>query len=212
MENRISRAYCLRHPGEVIGHFGIVSFLRMMLGRDPDLLSVLVDRHRHHGIALPGQPGSAYRISAIIEFRVARIYGKLADHFADQPVVQAFFHELQNEEKQHGHLMLFCMYTIHNHPPLKFVPTIKEPAIRRLLDRLKRVETLIPTLTLNEALAITAELEASEINTIFEHLLAQANHPSTQFFRMRFEAMEGHATGIPRRIEALRMAIGRQTH
>lgn len=183
-----------------------------MLGRERDLLAALVARHRNHGIALPGQPGNAYRISSIIEFRVARVYGQLAEHFKSQPEAAAFFRELQEEEKQHGHLMLLCMYTVNNDPPLRFVPTIKDPTVVALLERLKRVEAAIPSLTLDEALAITHELETSEINTIFDRLLAQSNHPSTRFFRKRFDALEGHAESIPRRIAELKATLAGGAH
>ncbi|KAA3629559.1 MAG: hypothetical protein DWQ09_04795 [Proteobacteria bacterium] len=208
MADPATRDYCLRHPRQIIRIFGLGVYLRMMLDSRKSLLEAVSEAQARHGIALPGQPGNAYRIASVIEFRVARIYGLLAQRFTATPALHEFYRELQAEEEEHGRLMLLCMYTATNAPLLGYIPTLRDHDIRQTLRELRSIQAKAPQLTLDEALAVTEELEMSEINTIFEKLLAQTQHPATYFFRELMGSAEGHAESVPRRIRELRASLG----
>lgn len=207
MEKSSARAYCLRHPGEVVSTFGFAVFLRLLAGGSKSLLQRVIEAQEGHGIAMPGQPGNAYRLSALIEFRVARIYGLLAARFADRPAVRDFYRQLQDEEKEHGRLMLLCLYTVTNDPPLRYVPSIRDPEMRRLLGELRKLQRRTGEMGLNEALVLTEQLERSEINVIFGQLLAQADQPQSRFFARQLGQSHNHAVVVPERIRALRATL-----
>lgn len=212
MATSATREYCLRHPRQIIGNFGLGVYIRLLFDPKKTLLEAVSDAQARNGIAMPGQPGNAYRIASVIEFRVARIYALLAEHFADIPSVSAFYRDLQAEEEEHGRMMLLCMYTATNAHELAYVPTLRDPGIRTTLDELRAIQGKVLQLTLDEALALTEALERSEINTIFDKLLAQTRHPATAFFQELMGSAEGHAHSVPRRIRELREALGQSAH
>jgi hypothetical protein len=153
---------------------------------------------------MPGRLGNAYRLSAVIEFRVARVYGRLADRFAHRASVHDFFRELQVEEEEHGRLMTLCLYTVKSNRECGFVPSIRDPDIRNLLGHLRDLERHAHELSLDEALDLTEQLERSEVNTIFDRLLMQASSPQSDFFVAQLKKVEGHSVAVPKRIKALR--------
>ncbi|HKJ75811.1 MAG TPA: hypothetical protein VKA64_01255 [Gammaproteobacteria bacterium] len=200
----IGRDYCIRHPMQVIHLFGAGVLLGMLWSERKSLLERVIEYHQDHGIPLPGEAGRAYRLAALIEFRVAHLYQRLAEQFADQPEVQAFYRELQAEELEHGRLMCLCRYTGHDHPALQYRPSLRDPEVSETLRRVRSLEKAAPTLTLNEALAVTEALEQTEINTIFDRLLRQADSAESRLFEEQLQATADHATEVPRRIAALR--------
>jgi hypothetical protein len=153
---------------------------------------------------MPGRLGNAYRLSALIELRVARIYRKLSERFSDQPAVRDFFRTLQAEEEEHASLMLLCLYTIDSSADQGFVPCVSDPDIRATLAELRVIDHNLGQLGLDQALHLTERLERSEINVIFEKLLSQASSPRNALFIDQLHQAEGHATAVPKRIRALR--------
>lgn len=203
MSALIDREYCLRHPGSIVRTFGLGTFLGTIAG-GKSLLERAVERHQRHGYAYPGYVGRAYRLAALIELRVARIYGKLARRFADQPEVAALFHELDEEEQEHSRLMELCRYVVVRHPRLKYLPEIRHPNIRAILAQLRELSRAVDALSLDDALDITVELEQGEINSIFDRLLKQTDADAARLFESRLRQAEGHAESVPRRVTALR--------
>lgn len=207
MHGIIDRDYCVRHPVQVIHLFGAGIFLGMLLSERKSLLERVVDHYQSHGIPLPGDAGKAYRLAALLEFRVARLYAQLAEQFADQPEVRALYRELHEEELEHGRLMCLCRYTASHHPALAYTPGLSDPAVRESLRRVRSLERAAATLTLDEALAVTEALERTEINTIFDRLLRQADSTEARLFEAELQATADHATEVPRRIAALRKRL-----
>lgn len=200
----IGRDYCIRHPRQVIHLFGAGVFLGMLWSDRKSLLERVIAYHRDHGIPLPGEAGRAYRLAALLEFRVARFYHRLAQQFPDQPEVQSLYQELREEELEHGRLMCLCRYTARYHPALEYTPSLRDPEVHEALRRVRALERAVPSLTLHEALAVTEALEQTEINTIFDRLLRQADTRESRLFEAELQATADHATEVPRRIAALR--------
>jgi rubrerythrin len=200
----IDRDYCLRHPGSIVRTFGVGVFLGTIASRRKSLLARAVEYHQLHGCAFPGHVGRAYRLAALIELRVARIYGKLAERFAAQPEVSAFFRTLEEEEQEHSRLMQLCRFLVVRHPRLKYLPEIRHPNIRAILALLRELSVAVDTLPLDKALEATVTLEQGEINSIFDRLLKQADVEPVRLFEGRLHEAEGHADAVPKRVAALR--------
>lgn len=207
----VDRNYCLRHPWEIIQACGLGIFLGMVLNPRKGLLERLVAYYAAHAFPLPGHVGRAYRLSALIEYRVASIYRGLAERFADAPAVRHLFEELCAEEQEHGRLMELCRYTVSLHPQLRYTPQLCDPEIRPLLRRLRALQHSVEALSLEEALALTEELEAGEVNTIFGRLLAQVDNDDVRLFEAQLREVEGHSVSVPRRINVLRRELGDAT-
>ena len=206
MAEIIGRKYCLKHPGKIIKVFGLEVFLGMLFSKK-SLLQRVTEAYEHYGIAMPGAIGNAYKISALIEYRMARLYGKMADRFVDREEVHTFFEELQREEKEHARLMMLCLYSVVLNQHVQFIPSIRDPEISGILRRIKAVERSVDTLTLDEALGLTEELEKGEINTIFDKLLKQTRRSESLIFEEEMQSLENHSRCVPKRIKALRQRI-----
>lgn len=205
----IDRDYCLRHPQRIIGSFGLGLFLGTVASRRKTLLERAVAHYELHGYAFPGHVGRAYRLAALIEMRVATIYGRLAARFADRPEVSAFFRELEAEEREHSRLMQLCRFLIVSHPRLKYLPEVRDPVIRGILAQLRTLNREVDSLSLDQALDATVTLEQGEINAIFDRLLKQADSEAIRLFEGRLHEVEGHAEVVPKRVAALRRRLER---
>lgn len=207
MNDIIGRDFCLQQPTRVIRLFGIVSFLKMFFSPGKTLLESVLELHRRRGVEVPGPLGRAYKISALIEFRVARIYGKLAEKFSANRNVKEFFLELKDEEEEHGRLMLLCLFTTNYTSGTSYIPGIRDPEIQELLKKLRHFEKNLKPLSLDEALRLTVDLEKGETNIIFDKLLKQSVQEETCIFMEEMEKAGSHITSVPRRIKELRERI-----
>lgn len=204
MSTIIDRGYCLKHPKSIIKLFGFGIFLGMVFGKGKSLLERLTEHYSAHGYPLPGKIGDAYKLSALLEYRMAHIYSGFAKKFQGSEEARQLFDELRQEEEEHGRLMELCRYTVKTKPSLKYVPSIQDPSIHQMLQELRNIEKNIEGLSLNEALEVTEKLEQGEVNTIFNRLLTQAGQSESLLFEEQMRHTEGHGTSVPKRIQALR--------
>lgn len=203
----IGRDYCLKHPGQIIKLFGLGVFLGMLFCGKKTLLQRVTENYRSRGFPMPGHVGNAYRIAAMIEFRVSRVYARLAERFQGQGPVRDFFRELQEEELEHGRLMLLCLYTVGIKPSLQFIPSVRDPKVREITHWLRGIKRTVDDLTLEEALRLTEEIEAGEVNIIFDKLLKQTEEAESRLFQEEMRLLEGHATAVPQKIAELRRTL-----
>lgn len=204
METIIERGYCLRHPRKIIRLFGLDIYLGLLFDKKKSLLERLTNKYSIEGIPMPGSVGNAYKLSALIEFRVARIYKSMAEQFQETPDAHQLFMDLYNEEMEHGRMMLHCYYTVELSPSIKFIPGISDPKIRNTLHDLRALEKRVFTLSLDKALEITNELERGEVNIIFGQLLTQVDQEQSLLFIEQFKKAENHSESVPRRTRELR--------
>lgn len=197
------RDYCLQYPAHILRTYGAGVFLAALLKRKSSLLQIAAEHLQAHGYPMPGELGRAYRLAALLEFRMAQFYAALAERFADQPLAAALFEELRDEEEEHGRLMQLCRYTVMLSPAIRFVPHLGDPEVRALRQRLRQLRNELPTLTLERALELVEELEQSEINTIFDKLLRQATDLAIEPFAEAVQRAGEHATSVPQRIARL---------
>jgi rubrerythrin len=204
MQTIVDREYVRGHAGEVIRSFGLMAYIRSLRTKDKGLLEQLEEKYLSSGVPMPGRLGNAYRLSALIELRVARIYERMVRRFDENPLVSAFFQKLQEEEQEHARVMVLCLYTVDAQTELDYVPSVRDPEMRALLGELRAKALGVWKLSLDEALDLTEKLEASEVNTIFDKLLKQTRNPKSDFFISQLAKVEGHASAVPKRIKALR--------
>jgi len=204
MQTIVDREHVQQHRGEVIRTFGLMAYIRAVGSRRKGLLEQVEKKYLDAGIAMPGAVGNAFRLSALLELRAARIYARMVKRFAEIQVLREFFEELQAEEEEHARIMTLCLYTIDNEVELDYVPSVRDPDVRKLLGEMRTHERNVWRLSLDEALDLTNKLEASEINVIFDRLLKHAQNPQNQFFISQLAKVEGHASAVPKRIKVLR--------
>ena len=208
MSTIIDRDYCLKNPMTIIKLFGFDVFLGMVFDKKKSLLERLTEHYAAHDYPLPGNIGDAYKLSALLEYRMARIYSGFAKKFHDNEEARQLFDELQQEEREHGRLMELCRYTVKTNPSLKYTPSVSDPSIREMMQEFRKIERNIDNLSLSEALDITERLEEGEVNTIFDRLLKQADQSESLVFEEQMKQTEGHSATVPRRIQALREKVG----
>ncbi len=200
----IGRDYCLKNPAKIINLYGVGIFLGMLFSKKKSLLQRVTESYRMRGVPMPGYAGNAYKISAMIEFRIAGLYSQIAKKFGDQVAVRDLFLELQQEEMEHGRLMLLCLYTIALKPNLSFFPSVRDPEIRELTNWLREIRKKIDFLSLEEILELTEKIEQGEVNTIFGKLLKQTDQSESHLFREQMELLKDHAQSVPLKINKLR--------
>ena len=200
----IDRQYCLSHPVQIARLFGLDVCLGMLLSSHKTLLERVTEKYQANRIPFPGALGNAYRLSALFELRVARLYAAMARRFRDEPDAARLFADLSEEEMEHGRVMLTCLFQVSVSPSSAFMPSIRDPEIRAELSRLRSLERQVDQLSLDEALDLTIELERGEVNIIFGRLLGQVDSAQLQLFAHELTGPQSHATCVPRRIQDLK--------
>jgi len=102
------------------------------------------------------------------EERAARIYLRLASHFATiNPMLSATWFEMAMQEKQHAGLLQFCLTDGVFASDLP-----SETELRKYEGLFRRLERRAAdsTLDVNGAFELALELEGSEVNAIYCHL------------------------------------------
>lgn len=209
MQAVIDRAYCLRHPGKIIGLFGLDVYMGLLLDKRKTLLERVTEKYQANAVAVPGAVGNAYKCSALFEFRAARIYAAMAKQFADMPAAKALFETLSEEELEHGRIMLACLFQVTSANRLSYVPSVRDPEIRDALNELRDIERRVPRMSLEEALDVTETLEKGEVNVIFGRLLDQVDKSQIGLFSEHLAGAQNHSESVPRRIRELKAASGR---
>jgi len=207
MQAVIDRDYCLRHPAQIAKFFGWDVVLGMLFSNKKTLLERVTEKCLAHGVPMPGPLGNAYKLSALFELRVAKIYAAMAERFKDQEEASALFRDLSEEEMEHGRIMLSCLYEIATKPGIDFVPSVRDEDMRESLNELREVQRRVPEMSLDEALNVTDELERGEVNVIFGRLLKQVGKPEMELFAERLEGAQNHSESVPRRVRELREAM-----
>jgi hypothetical protein len=200
MQAVIDRDYCIQNPAKIVRFFGLGIFFQMLLSNKKTLLERLTEKYLSSGISMPGPVGNAYKLSALIEFRIAKIYEAMAERFKDNLLVHELFVELSEEELEHGRIMLVCLFEIVMKKEIHFVPEILDPEIRKLLSQLRLIQHKVNEMSVEDALQTTKELEQSEVNVIFGKLLQQVGKPKLDIFSKQLEGAKNHSESVPRRI------------
>lgn len=118
-------------------------------------------------MAVANSPKETYERFIEFEERAATIYVCLASRFASEnPELGAFWLDMAMEEKQHAALLEFCV------AEKWFAPNLPDDAeIRNFAAAFEEFgKRATSRLTRDDAFALAAELEGSELNAIYCHL------------------------------------------
>lgn len=193
----LDREYCIHNQAQIVKLFGLNIFLKMLFSNKKSLLERLTEKYLSSGIAMPGNVGNAYKLSALIEFRIAKIYESMAERFKDNPLVHDLFVKLSEEELEHGRIMLVCLFKIVLNKDICFTPSVLDPEIRKLLLKLRLIKQQVNDMSVEKALQVTEEIELSEVNIIFGKLLRQVDKPELEPFCKQLESAKNHSESVP---------------
>jgi rubrerythrin len=113
-------------------------------------------------------PKDVYLRFIEFEEKAAAIYLKLASHFSSRDrKLGALWLDMAMEEKQHAGLLQFCVAEGMFSPKLPSDAEIKNFAT---LFRTAEKQAANPSISVNEAFGLAAELEGSEVNAIYSYL------------------------------------------
>lgn len=126
--------------------------------------------------------------SIFVEFekRAEAIYMRLARRFRDNTELSGFWLGMSLAERQHAVILSFC----ERQHLLTEVPSVDSPSILQSVELLLSLEDRAAqlNLSLDDAFMIAADLERSEINTIYERLVGPVEGTS-YLVRKKIETM-----------------------
>jgi hypothetical protein len=103
-----------------------------------------------------------------LEERAAALYRQIASRFMDNPRLSWFWVEMSMDEKQHAGFLQFCAVED------LIIENLPDPDVIRRMDKLfEKLErrAVRQELSVDDAFLIAAELEKSEIDSIYRRLI-----------------------------------------
>jgi len=168
----IRRRDIIAHPIVTVRCFGWPVLLRTLLAsRKQTFLSLLCES----GALAP----PAFEVPEVIgdcvalERRAQRIYEQLAQRFADRKPVGRFFATLAEQESTHAELLELCRTIASREGWMEEYFAPWRAAIPRLKREMGEAESAVETLaSLEDTLRLVIRVESSEINDVFESVVA----------------------------------------
>jgi rubrerythrin len=189
----------LSHPMVTIRCFGWRVFVRTVLaGRDRTFLSVLTEAD-----ILEAQRVLAPEVierCVNLELRAMRLYGRLADRFPESPAARDFFTNLSIQEEEHAQLLQLCQEATKRgrwearafERHAEALPRL-ENAMRDAVAGVDRIETV------SAALRLAVSIESSEVNRVFDGVVAATDSEFVKAIGTFHAATQGHLGYISRR-------------
>jgi rubrerythrin len=130
-------------------------------------------------------PKDVYLRFIEFEEKAAAIYLKLASHFSSRDrKLGALWLDMAMEEKQHAGLLQFCVAEGMFSPKLPSYAEIKN--FGTLFGTAEK-QAANPSISVNEAFGLAAELEGSEVNAIYSYLTSPV-HASMYLLKRKIVA------------------------
>ena len=129
-------------------------------------------------------PKNVYRRFIEFEERAAGIYLKLASRFSENRELCSLWLDMAMHEKQHAGLLQFCLgegcfaSNLPNDAEIRTISGLFRSLEKRATD---------PKLDITRAFALSAEMEASEVNEIYCHM-TETVHSSMYLLRRKIAA------------------------
>jgi rubrerythrin len=162
----------IAHPIVTVRCFGWPVLLKTLLARrQKTFLSLL----RESGALAP----PAFEVPDVIgdcvtlELRAKGIYEKLTQRFADRPPVKRFFATLAEQEGTHAELLELCRTIASREGWMEEYFAPWRAAVPRLAKQMDEAESFLDEHeSLHDALRLVISVEGSEINDVFEGVVA----------------------------------------
>jgi hypothetical protein len=188
------------HPVATIRCFGWVVFFRaLFLGRGSSFLTLL----RSSGLfePSPSQIPDLAQHCVELELRAMRIYKTLAEQVTTQSKVREFLTNLAQQEQDHANLLEAALVSSRLG---RWQGHFFEPwrdCIPRLEEQMQRIAASLGSIsTLDEALEVIIQIELSEINQIFQAVLAASDSIFVRRLKVFQDAMNSHIAYIVERL------------
>lgn len=203
----IRRRDIIAHPLVTIRCFGWPVFLNALrAGRNRTFLSVLgeTDPLRPKTIEVPGLLGDCVEL----ELRAQRIYESLADRHRNNEPVSQFFATLAGQESTHAELLELCRTIAGREGWMDEYFAPWRAAIPRLDALMDEVEASLEDLSsVEDALRLVIQVEGSEINQVFESVVAATDSDFVRSLQAFQSAEETHISYIADRIPEFEPAL-----
>ena len=162
----------LAHPWVTIRCFGWRVFVRTLLaGRRRTFLSVISDCQVLG--PRPVRDKDPLGRPILLELRAEALYEGLARKFAAVEAAREFFSELAAQERDHADLLEVCRAALRRGGPDDRLLGSLVEQVPRLEEAMARAEASASGLSdLREALRLTIAIESSEVNRVFQGLVA----------------------------------------
>jgi rubrerythrin len=199
----ISSRDILAHPVVTVQCFGWRIFFRALFsGREETFLSLL--KGANFFGAVQKAPALLER-SIDLELRAKRIYSDFAERFSRRESASRFFEILARQEQEHADLLEVCRAAAGRHAWKINYLNPWQDYLPRLEQDMQEAEAEADSVTtsLEDALRLVLQLEASEINQVFQAMLAASDSLFVRKLMAFRNAMEVHIAYIAVRIPQL---------
>ncbi|MDF1563665.1 MAG: ferritin family protein [Deltaproteobacteria bacterium] len=192
----------LAHPVVTIRCFGWVVLLRALTASRGTTFLELVCAVPAH--ARPVAVPELLERAIALEERAGTIYEDLSGRFSDRPEVAAFFAGLAREEEGHAELLRLCRAAAERSGWQEASFTPWRASIPKLEEELEAAEIQVREAeTLDEVFSLVLELEASEINDVFEAVVKATDSDFVRTLEAFQAACATHLEHLRRRIAEL---------
>ena len=203
MLGAISKRDVLVRAAMTIRCFGWRVFLRTLVaGRNQTFLSILMQEHAFQPAS--ASPFEVVRQCVRLEQIAEGIYQSLAERFSAQGLIQEFFKTLARHEAEHEELLEICRIAAirggwdgSGLDPLRESVPLIERQMREAEAKLRAVRIL------GDAFWLTIEIESSEINRLFQAIVAATGSDFVRKFAQFRSTVREHLSYIQRTITTL---------
>ncbi len=192
----IRRRNILAHPFVTIRCFGWWVFFRALIaGRSQTFLSLLADTK---GLQPPTvKVPELVERCVKLELQAKRIYESLAGRFLDHTLIGDFFDTLARQEETHAELLRLCREAASRAVWKEecFAPC--RDSIPCLERQMKNIELSLESLdSVADALRVVMQIESSEVNRVFESVVAASRSAFVRKFLAFQNVAEDHIAYI----------------
>jgi hypothetical protein len=202
----------LRHPVATLESFGWRVFLRALrAGPHETFLSLVAEIQAAEEVKRYVPPLLESAIA--IELRTMHLYQGLRARFAHEPATERFFASLARQERSHAELLRVCAQASRRAPTdaRRLAPLAE--MLAPCQARLARAESALASdIGRSGALRLVVEIESSEINRLFDGLVAANPSPFVESVRAFRRATDGHFAYIRHVLPTLDPGIEGECH
>lgn len=193
----------LFHPVATVQCFGWQVFLRALSPWHETTFLSLLREASFFGAATSPLTGVLERCIDL-ELRAERIYSVFAQQFTQSERISPFFARLAAQEREHADLLEVCRaLATRGNWHVESVHAWRD-RVGHLEQRMQVAETSLRSIeNVNDAFQLVIEIESSEINQIFQVIVAAADSPFIARLRPFRQAMETHLAFICRQMPKL---------
>lgn len=196
MIGAIRKRDVLTHPWVTVHCFGWQVLLKTVTaGREQTFLSLLVE---NESLCPPTVevPEIVTRCVAL-ELRSKAVFEILADRFIELPSVHAFFETLARHEQAHSDLLVLCQQAASRSGWTETCFAPWREAVPRLENQMSKMEETVEHVDSQvDALHVVLEIEGSELNHVFQGVVAASDSDFVRQLRAFQTAGANHISYI----------------